>query len=124
MLQTPLPTFPFAVSAVLRRAPRQAAALLLAIILWLCGSGAAPAASEVGRLLPTLLGLYMASLVESAGPLTLDEARARLAAGAFTSGNAEVLRFGIGSAPVWLHLPVGNTGPEAVNAQLGRGIAK
>lgn len=115
MLRIPLQTFPLAAFATLRRAPRQAAALLLAIVLWLGAGGAAPAASELGRLPPTPLGLHMASLVESAGPLTLDEARVRLAADEFTTGTAEVLRFGIGSAPVWLHLPVRNT--ETVPAE-------
>ncbi|MBI2309251.1 MAG: GGDEF domain-containing protein [Rhodocyclales bacterium] len=59
------------------------------------------------------LGTQAAYLKESSTPLTLAKAAAERAAGRFTASDAPILAFGIGSAPVWIHLGIANPGPEA-----------
>ena len=49
------------------------------------------------------LGRWMEVMIEKGRPLTLDEARGRLRGGAFVRGHEEVLKFGIGARPAWLH---------------------
>lgn len=59
------------------------------------------------------LGTRLAWLQEEDAPLSLEQARAELAAGRFQHGQRDVLNFGIGAPPVWLHLALRNLDAQA-----------
>ncbi len=54
------------------------------------------------------VGKQVRYLVESNGPLTPEDAWAALQDEQFVPGQSEVVAFGIGAPPVWLHLQVEN----------------
>ena len=54
------------------------------------------------------LGRYSGYLKEADGPLGLERAIAAYARGDFAPGQHQVLTFGIGSKPVWIHFSVSN----------------
>lgn len=64
------------------------------------------------------LGTHTSLLKEGSVPFSLAEAAAERAADHFTAATAPILAFGIGSAPVWIHLAVDNTGREALPRRL------
>lgn len=100
---------------------RELPRLLLCCLLWLAAS-MAQAAVELpreGSLVPH--GAELMLLREGDTPLSLEEVRRELAAGAFRPGDGRVPAFGIGSAPVWLHLALRNPhdAPRAYRLLLG-----
>ena len=64
------------------------------------------------------LGRHMSYLQESAGPLGLHDAIRAWRAGRFRASDREVLGFGIGSPPVWVHMRVENPFPLPQRRQL------
>ncbi|HUG21884.1 7TMR-DISMED2 domain-containing protein, partial [Piscinibacter sp.] len=82
---------------------------------------AAPATPKAGDAAdPTApLGRYAQLLDELPGqPLTLDQARARLAAGAFQRSTAAVPNLGNRAPPRWLQLDIENPGPAPLGYRL------
>lgn len=94
-----------------------AAIAALAALLCLF-AGIAAAATPLAELPAAPLGRHLSAMVENDHPLTVEQARAALLAGRFSPQSADVPRFGIGSAPAWLHLAVDNDGPEPARRQL------
>jgi two-component system, sensor histidine kinase LadS len=64
------------------------------------------------------IGDHLSYFVEIDHELSLDEARAAYAENRFTQSGNEVLAFGIGSNPVWLHFTVENTGEQSTLRRL------
>lgn len=88
-------------------------------LLWLLVLSATPVHAAGLESLPgEPLGRWMEVMVEKGRPLSLDEARGRLNGGAFVRGHEEVLKFGIGARPVWLHLAVSNAGLRPAERRL------
>ena len=89
------------------------------VLLWLLAMQAVLVHAAGLESLPAEpLGRWMEVMIEKGRPLTLDEARGRLSGGAFVRGHEEVLKFGIGARPVWLHLAVDNGGLRPVDRRL------
>ena len=85
--------------------------LLLTVLLAMCLSGAAAAADfpiPLNHLSQDPIGTHAGYLKEMDSELTLQQAIAAYAGGKFTAGNSQVLSFGIGSQPVWIHFSVSN----------------
>lgn len=59
------------------------------------------------------LGVHAAYFAESGQTLSLEEAIAARTSGKFSPSNTDVLSFGIGARPVWVHLPVINQSDAA-----------
>jgi two-component system, sensor histidine kinase LadS len=64
------------------------------------------------------LGRWMEVMSEKWRPLPIGEAIEQLRRGAFSRGHEEVLKFGIGARPVWLHLAVDNNSQYPVERRL------
>ena len=92
------------------------------ILLLVLLPGAATAASippiAVNRPNETALGLSTSYLKEADARLTLNEAIAAFAGGRFSAGDSQVLDFGIGSKPVWVHFSVDNSTTQALARRL------
>jgi diguanylate cyclase (GGDEF)-like protein len=84
--------------------------LLLCLLLVLLSAVAQPARAQAVQVSEGLAGqvrLTLSRMSEAdAAPLSLEAARQRLQAGAFSAAGAEVLTLGIGARPLWLHLQV------------------
>lgn len=78
----------------------------LALLLWHSVAIAQPI-SLTDKQTDTI-GLATAYLIEPGRRLDLPEVSASLQAGRFSPGNSQVLNFGIGSSPVWLHFSAQN----------------
>ncbi|MFB8828790.1 7TM diverse intracellular signaling domain-containing protein [Azotobacter sp. CWF10] len=97
--------------------------LLLALFLLLASlqdipafAGDPPLPADVFQSGP--IGLHTSYLMETGGRLSLEQAVAALAQGAFRAVGSPVPNFGIGSAPVWLHLVVNNPTTQRLERQL------
>lgn len=64
------------------------------------------------------VGKQVSYLVESDEPMTRDEAWAAVQEGRFTAGESDVLAFGIGAEPAWLHLRLDNPRDVALSRVL------
>ena len=74
----------------------------------LCGTLAVAAPLSVGQAYESAIGLSAEFFQEPAGRLELADAVAALRAGNFSPGSSQVLNFGIGAKPVWIHFAVNN----------------
>lgn len=64
------------------------------------------------------LGRHAGYLDEADGRLTLEQAIAAQAGGKFLAGTRDILNFGIGSRPVWIHFSVDNPTPGLLQRRL------
>ena len=88
-------------------------------LLWLMAMHAAVGgAAELTALSAEPLGRWMDVMSEKGRPLTIDEAKEHLSRGGFTQGKEEVLKFGIGAQPVWLHLAIDHSGTQPAERRL------
>lgn len=97
--------------------------LLLALLLLLASlrgmpafAGDHPLPANVSQTGP--IGLHASYLMETGGRLSLEQAIAAHARGAFRAVGAPVPNFGIGSVPVWLQLTVENPTAQPLERQL------
>lgn len=88
---------------------------LIGVLVLLCGALAVAAPLSVGQAQESAIGLSTGFIQEQAGRLELPDAVAALRARKFAPGNSQVLNFGIGAKPVWIHFAVNN--PTAVPVQ-------
>lgn len=93
--------------------------LLLSGLLSLLSLTAQAAVLPLAEVPAGSLGTWLEWLQEEADtPLSLEQARAELVAGRFRSGGRDVLSFGIGARPVWLHLDLLNPDGQAQSRYL------
>jgi diguanylate cyclase (GGDEF)-like protein len=92
-------------------------AFLLAALLP-TGSAAAEPVVPAGVRHDQPLGRSASYLKESGARLTLDQAVSAYEHGAYTASASGVLNFGIGSAPVWVHVRVANDAQSTVPRRL------
>jgi hypothetical protein len=85
------------------------------MLVLLCGTLAAAAPLSTGLAHESAIGLATEFFQEQTGRLELSDAVAALRAGQFTPGKSQVLNFGIGSKPTWIHFAVDN--PTTAPAQ-------
>ena len=108
-------------SSLCRPASRPSVAMWLVrvALVWLMAMHTAHIwAAELSALPATPLGRWLDVMSEQGRPLTLDEATEQLRQGGFKHGDEEVLKFGIGSRPVWLHLAIENDGRQPTERRL------
>ncbi len=108
-------------SSAFRSASRPTVATWLArvALLWLIALHAALAgAADLASLPAEPLGRWFDVMAEKERPLTIEEAQGQLRQGGFTQGKEEVLKFGIGAPPVWLHLAIENEKRQTVERRL------
>jgi diguanylate cyclase (GGDEF)-like protein len=108
-------------ASVLRSVSRPAIAtrLMRIALLWLIALHAAlVGAADLASLPAEPLGRWLDVMSEKERPLTIEEAQEHLRRGSFTQGKEEVLKFGIGAPPVWLHLAIENDKRQAVERRL------
>ena len=91
--------------------------LMLLVLLPGPAGAANPPAIAADHPQTAAIGLYASYLKETDRPLTLDEAVAAYDSGKFSAGKSEVLTFGIGSKPVWIHFSVDNPTARALARQ-------
>lgn len=85
----------------------------------LCGAVAADGMPVPARAPPEgPLGLHTSYFQEPSGPLSLEQARAANARGAFVPSRRAVLNFGIGARPAWVHFRVANVGSAPLARRL------
>ncbi|MEE4463039.1 7TM-DISM domain-containing protein, partial [Azotobacter chroococcum] len=97
--------------------------LLLALLLLLASLRGMPAFAEDHPLPANVsqtgpIGLHASYLMETGGRLSLEQAIAAHARGAFRAVGTPVPNFGIGSVPVWLQLTVENPTAQPLERQL------
>lgn len=96
--------------------------MALAIVLTLPGALArTPAALSVLSPPDTPLGGHLTFLQEDSGPLSLPDAMRAQREGRFRTTGREVLGFGIGSLPLWVHLRLDNPASTPLPRRLGIG---
>ena len=100
--------------------PNVAGWLVRAALLWLIALHVAiVGATDLAALPADPLGRWLDVLAEKKEhPLTIEEAQEQLRQGNFTQGKEEVLKFGIGAPPLWLHLAIDNDGRQPVGRRL------
>ena len=91
---------------------------LIGVLVLLCGALAVAAPLSAGQAQESAIGLSTGFLQEQAGRLELPDAVAALRAGKFAPGNSQVLNFGIGAKPVWIHFAVDNPTAAPVQKRL------
>jgi diguanylate cyclase (GGDEF)-like protein len=84
---------------------------LIVLLVGLLGRTAAASDSPipVDHISRNAIGTYASYLKEPAAGFSLEDSIVAYRNGRFTAGNHEVLTFGIGSQPVWIHFSVSNT---------------
>lgn len=88
---------------------RQLFSTCIAIISWLFSSIAVATPLTLIEIpADQPLGMHAAYMKEPAAPLTIEQVIERQAAGSFVQGESQILSFGIGAKPVWIHLAVIN----------------
>ncbi len=91
----------------------------IAIISWLFCSVAIAAPLTLTEISPSQpLGLHAAYMKEPAAPLTIEQVIESQAADAFVQGESQILSFGIGAKPAWIHLSIANKSSDAASRQL------
>lgn len=91
----------------------------MTIISWLFCSIALAAPITLTDIPPKQpLGLHATYMQEPAGPLRIEQVVERRARGDFVQGNGDILSYGIGARPVWIHLSVINQSPEIIERLL------
>lgn len=100
--------------------PNVAGWLVRVALLWLIALHVAiVGATDLAALPADPLGRWLDVLAEKKEhPLTIEEAQEQLRQGNFTQGKEEVLKFGIGAPPLWLHLAIDNDGRQPVGRRL------
>lgn len=98
--------------------PRWLFTLILLLSNWIGGTAAAGPVVMLNQLSDAPIGLDTGFLQEKQGRLTLSQARQALVAGAFQKSEVSVLNFGIGAAPVWIHVRVENPADKTVIRRL------
>lgn len=96
---------------------------LLALLLVLLAGGAVTEAGAAPPVATNLshgnpIGLHTSYFTEAGRALSLDEASAAYGRGEFSPGRNQVLTFGIGPNPVWIHFKVSNPEAHPVQRQL------
>ncbi len=95
--------------------------LLLLLLLLL--SGGVCADVMIPQMDGRPLGMQTSYLQETTGPLTLDQALSAYGRGAFTDSDEQVLTFGIGPKPAWIHLGIDNTDSATSVRRLSIGMS-
>ncbi|MBA4341704.1 MAG: GGDEF domain-containing protein [Methylibium sp.] len=89
--------------------------LLLLLILLRWAMPASAQAVQASAALAANTQMSLTRMSEAAGPvLSLEQARQRQQAGAFSAAGAQVLTLGIGARPLWLHLQVESSAAQTL----------
>lgn len=93
---------------------------LLALLLGQTAAASTPAGLAIAASFSpeNAIGLHASHFKETDGRLTLDQAIAAYGSGEFSAGNSNILNFGIGAKPVWIHFSVDNTTPRPLQRRL------
>lgn len=94
--------------------------LLFLLLAGLMHGACAAEQAPIPAMQPTeaAIGRHAAYLKETDGRLSLEQAIAAEGEGKFKNGDAEVLNFGIGAKPAWIHFSIDNATPQALLRQV------